>query len=134
MRNVDMTSYRNGIRVKGFAFSVPVAGLTQTLTLSGLAKQFEGIVFAQAATATPQTPVAGLTLRVTLTVNNDVIIDDCVPFFLGATADGGINTGFPAYIPFPRALTGQDTIILRVANTSGASQDLDLLIYYRNEI
>ena len=131
---MDMTSYRNGIRSKGFGFSVPVAGLTQTLTLSGLAKQFEGIKFTQAATATPGTPVQGLTLRLTLTINNDVVIDDDIPYHYGADTSGGYTSGFPAYVPFPRALTGQDTIILRITNTSGASQDLDVCVFYRNEI
>ena len=133
-RQMDMTSYRNGIRSKGFGFTVPTTGLTQTLTLSGLAKQFEGIKFTQAATATPGTPVNGLTLRLTLTINNDVVIDDDIPYHYGADTTGGFLTGFPAYVPFPRALTGQDTIVLRVTNTAGASQDLDVCIFYRNEI
>ena len=133
-RQIDMTTYRQGIRSKGFAVVVPVAGVTQTLTLSGLAKQFEGIKFTQAATATPGTPVNGLTLRLTLTINNDVVIDDDIPYHYGADTTGGFLSGFPAYVPFPRALTGQDTIILRITNAAGASQNLNVCVFYRNEI
>jgi hypothetical protein len=124
----------SGYYYKGFAATVPTTGLTTTLTLSGLAKQFEGIKFTQAATATPGTPVNGLTLRLTLTINNDVVIDDDIPYHYGADTNGGYITGFPAYVPFPRALTGQDTIILRVTNTAGASQNILTTVFYRNEI
>jgi hypothetical protein len=73
-------------------------------------------------------------LRVTLTINNDVVIDDVCAHDLGASTGAGITSGFPNYIPFPRALTGQDTILLRVTNSSGASQLLNAVVYYKNEI
>jgi hypothetical protein len=63
-----------------------------------------------------------------------VVIDDVVAHDLGASAAAGITTGFPNFIPFPRALTGQDTILLRVTNSSGASQILNVAVYYKNEI
>jgi len=78
--------------------------------------------------------VNALQLRVTLTINNDVVIDDVVAHDLGASVAAGITTGFPSYIPFPRMLTGQDTILLRVTNSSGASQILNVAVYYKNEI
>jgi len=134
MAQVNMISYRQGIRNKGFQVTVPTTGATQTLSLSGLAKSFEGIIFSSTTSAAPGTLVNALQLRVTLIVNNDTVIDDVVAHELGASASAGITTGFPAYIPFPRALTGQDTILLRVTNSSGASQILNVAVYYKNEI
>jgi len=128
-------SYRQGIRNKGFQVTVPTTGATQTLSLSGLAKAFEGIRFSSTTSAAPSVAVDAVQLRVTLTINNDVVIDDVAAFDLGANAGaGGVTTGFPAFIPFPRALTGQDTILLRVTNSSGASQILNATVYYKNEI
>jgi hypothetical protein len=69
-----------------------------------------------------------------LTINNDVVIDDVCAHDLGASVASGITSGFPNFIPFPRALTGQDTILLRVTNSSGASQLLNATVYYKNEI
>jgi len=134
MASVNMISYRQGIRNKGFQVTVPTTGATQTLSLSGLAKAFEGIIFSSTTSAAPETLVNALQLRVTLTINNDVVIDDVVAHELGASVAAGITSGFPAYIPFPRALTGQDTILLRVTNSSGASQLLNVTVYYKNEI
>jgi len=127
-------SYRQGIRNKGFQVTVPTTGATQTLSLSGLAKSFEGIKFSSTTSAVAGTAVNAMQLRVTLTINNDVVIDDVAAYDLGAAATPGITSGFPNYIPFPRALTGQDTILLRVTNSSGASQILNAVVYYKNEI
>lgn len=127
-------SYRQGIRNKGFQVTVPTTGATQTLSLSGLAKAFEGIIFSAVASGAPQTPISATQLRVTLTINNDVVIDDVAAVNLGAEVGAGVTSGFPHYIPFPRALTGQDTILLRVTNSSGGSQILDTVVYYKNEI
>lgn len=127
-------SYRQGIRNKGFQVTVPTTGATQTLSLSGLAKSFEGIIFSAVASGAPQTPISATQLRVTLTINNDVVIDDVAAVNLGAEVGAGVTSGFPHYIPFPRALTGQDTILLRVTNSSGGSQILDTVVYYKNEI
>ena len=127
-------SYRQGIRNKGFQVTVPTTGATQTLSLSGLAKAFEGIILSSTTSAAPATLVNATQLRVTLTINHDVVIDDVIAHELGASTGTGISTGFPAFIPFPRALTGQDTILLRVTNSSGASQILNATVYYKNEI
>lgn len=127
-------SYRQGIRNKGFQVTVPTTGATQTLSLSGLAKAFEGIVLSSTTSAAPAVLVNATQLLVTLTINNDVVIDSVVAANLGATTTSGVTTGFPAFIPFPRALTGQDTILLRVTNSSGASQLLNATVYYKNEI
>ena len=127
-------SYRQGIRNKGFQVTVPTTGASQTLSLSGLAKAFEGIRFSSTTSAAPATLVNAMQLRVTLTINNDVVIDDVCAHDLGASTGAGVTTGFPNFIPFPRALTGQDTILLRVTNSSGASQLLNVVVYYKNEI
>jgi hypothetical protein len=127
-------SYRQGIRNKGFQVTVPTTGATQTLSLSGLAKAFEGIILSSTTSAAPATLVNATQLRVTLTINNDTVVDDVIAHELGASTGTGISTGFPAFIPFPRALTGQDTILLRVTNSSGASQILNATVYYKNEI
>ena len=132
---MNMITYRQGIRNKGFQVTVPTTGATQTLSLSGLAKAFEGIRLSSTTSAAPGTAVDAMQLRITLTINNDVVIDDVVAVDLGAAAAaGGITSGFPHFIPFPRALTGQDTILLRVTNSSGASQILNTVVYYKNEI
>jgi hypothetical protein len=131
---INMISYRQGIRNKGFQITVPTTGATQTLSLSGLAKAFEGIILSATTSAAPQTIINGTQLFVTLTINNDVVVDSVVAHELGASVGSGVTTGFPAFIPFPRALTGQDTIILRVTNSSGASQLLNATVYYKNEI
>jgi hypothetical protein len=127
-------SYRQGIRNKGFQVTVPTTGASQTLSLSGLAKAFEGIKFSSTTSAAPATLINAMQLRVTLTINNDVVIDDVCAHDLGASTGAGITTGFPNFIPFPRALTGQDTILLRVTNSSGASQLLNVVVFYKNEI
>ena len=127
-------SYRQGIRNKGFQVTVPTTGATQTLSLSGLAKAFEGIKFSATTSAAPGTAISAMQLRVTLTINNDVVIDDVAAVDLGAEVAAGVTSGFPHFIPFPRALTGQDTILLRVTNSSGASQILNATVYYKNEI
>lgn len=129
-----MISYREGIRSKGFQITVPTTGALQTLSLSGLAKNFEGILLSSTTSAAPETVVDPMQLRVTLTINNDVVIDDDVAYHYALSANGGFGGGFPFYIPIPRALTGQDTIILRVVNTSGASQVLNCVVWYRNSI
>jgi len=128
----DIT-YRQGLRSKGFQISVPTTGAQQTLSLSGLSKSFEGVLFSATTSAAPGTHIDPLQLRITLTINNDVVIDDDVADMY-STSTGGFTGGWPYFIPIPRRLTGQDTIILRVTNSSGASQILNVTVWYRNEI
>jgi hypothetical protein len=134
MAQLTDISYRQGIRSKGFQVSVPTTGANQTLSLSGLAKSFEGLILSSTTGAAPGTIIDPAQLRITLTINNDVVIDDDVAFHYAITATGGFSGGFPFFIPTPRRLTGQDTILLRVTNTSGATQLLNVTIWYRNEI
>ena len=112
MARINDITYRQGLRTKGFQTTVPTTGADQTLSLSGLAKQFEGILFSSTTGAAPGTIVDPAQLRVTLIINNDVVIDDDVAFHYAITASGGFSGGFPFFLPFPRRLTGQDTILL----------------------
>ena len=130
---MNQISYRQGIRSKGFQITVPTAGAQQTLSLSGLAKSFEGILLSSTTSAAPSVLINPLQLRISLTINNDVVIDDDVADMY-ATSTGGFTGGWPYFIPIPRALTGQDTIILRVTNSAGASQTLNVTVWYRNEL
>ena len=130
---MNQISYRQGIRSKGFQITVPTAGAQQTLSLSGLAKSFEGILLSSTTSAAPSVLINPLQLRISLTINNDVVIDDDVADMY-ATSTGGFTGGWPYFIPIPRALTGQDTIILRVTNSAGASQILNVTVWYRNEL
>jgi hypothetical protein len=127
-------SYRQGIRSKGFDITVPTTGATQQLTLSGLAKSFEGFIVSSATTAAPGTIIDPSQLRLTLTINNDVCVENDSAFHYAITATGGFSGGFPFFIPIPRRLTGQDTIQLRITNSSGASQILNVTVWYRNEL
>jgi hypothetical protein len=87
----------------------------------------------QAPPAQPLARVNAMQLRVTLTINNDVVIDDVVCLRPWCRRCRWNYVGFPAYIPFPRALTGQDTILLRVTNSRGVAI-LNAVVYYKNEI
>ena len=127
-------SYRQGIRSKGFQITVPTTGAQQTLSLSGLAKNFEGILLSSTTSAAPSVGIDPYQLRITLTINNDVAIDDDLAYHYALSGTGGFTGGFPFYIPIPRALTGQDTISLRITNSSGASQILNVVVWYRNSI
>ena len=131
--NMDI-SYRQGIRSKGFDVTVPTTGANAQLSLSGLAKSFEGIIVSSTTSAAPGTITDPAQLRLTLTINNDVVIDNDVAFHYAITATGGFAGGFPYFIPIPRRLTGQDTIQLRITNSSGASQILNVTVWYRNEL
>jgi hypothetical protein len=95
--NMDI-SYRQGIRSKGFAITAATGITQQTLSLSGLAKSFEGFLLSSAFTATPQTVINPKQLRITLTINNDVVLMMIVAVSY-ATATGGFTGGFPFFIP-----------------------------------
>ena len=134
MAQLSNISYRQGIRSKGFQVTVPTTGAQQTLSLSGLAKSFEGILLSSTTSAAPGTGIDPYQLRITLTINNDVAIDDDVAYHYALSSTGGFTGGWPFFIPIPRSLTGQDTITLRVTNSAGASQILNVTVWYRNEL
>jgi hypothetical protein len=55
MAQLSNISYRQGIRSKGFQVTVPTTGAQQTLSLSGLAKSFEGLILSATTSAAPGT-------------------------------------------------------------------------------
>jgi hypothetical protein len=67
----DIT-YRQGLRTKGFQVTVPTTGTQQTLSLSGLAKSFEGIILSATTSAAPSVLIDPLQLKISLTINNDL--------------------------------------------------------------
>jgi hypothetical protein len=99
-----------------------------------LAKALKAL-FSQAPPAQPQVRVNAMQLRVTLTINNDVVIDDVMCSRPGRKPlPVALQRVSLTYIPFPRALTGQDTILLRVTNSSGVANFERNVVYYKNEI
>lgn len=121
-------SYRNGIRCKGFSVSAVTGSSSFAVDLSGMAKHFVGFAFYFAPTAAggaSQFPVTGLTAQ--LVINNDVVCDSV------AIAHLAINPANQArnFLPFERALNGQDTIIFNFVNsTGGAINNMALNVYY----
>jgi hypothetical protein len=69
----DIT-YRQGLRTKGFQVTVPTTGTQQTLSLSGLAKSFEGIILSATTSAAPSVLIDPLQLKISLTINNDLAL------------------------------------------------------------
>jgi len=113
-------SYRQGLRAKGFNLTTTIGSQTFDLSLSGLAKSFE---FFQVVNADANTIC-------TLTINNDVALESVSADCIGSGT--GITTGYPAGVPVPRRLTGQDTIQLRVVDT--AVRTINVVVWYRNSI
>lgn len=88
----------NGKKAKGFYHSLGVGITSFDLNLSGTARQLLGLIFAR----------TGLTLcRVSLTINNDVILKE-VPI---ETLDTQ-NDRSAEFFCYMRALSGQDTITI----------------------
>ena len=126
-------SYRQGIRSKGFAITAATGITQQTLSLSGLAKSFEGFLLTATTTGNPAVIIDPTQLRITLTINNDVCIDDDIAVSYAISADSGFTGGFPFFIPIPRRLTGQDTIQIRLTNST-QSANVNVTVWYRNEL
>jgi hypothetical protein len=129
--NMDI-SYRQGIRSKGFAITAATGITQQTLSLSGLAKSFEGFLLSSALplrrrqSSTPHSCGSR-------SINNDQALMMILAVSLCSLLRGGFTGGFPFFIPIPRRLTGQDTIQLRITNTA-ASQNVNVVVWYRNEL
>ena len=120
-------SYRQGIRSKGFAITCPTGVTQQTLSLSGLAKSFEGILLTSAFTATPGTVINPKQLRVTLTINNDVAIEDDVALHYASPATGGFSGGF---LSLSRSLAGlQDRTLSRFGSPTLRHRRMLMLPY-----
>jgi hypothetical protein len=109
-------TYQEGLRCKGFRFSVPAGNSNFSLQLSGMAYCFKGIAFYNFTNA-------GLTTQ--LVINNDVVIESSDARFFEVNGDANARETYP----FIRALNGQDTITLSFVNTA-ALVDVSVLVYY----
>jgi len=109
-------TYIDGLRCKGFRFSLPAGISVFSLDLSGMAKVFKGIAFAN---------VTSLTVTTQLTINNDVVIESSDARFFSVNGNEQPREAYP----FLRGLNGQDTISLSFTNT-GAIVSISVLVYY----
>lgn len=107
-------------RARGFRFGVVAGGGAANvfdIPLSGTARVFLGF-----SLLFDETVPASVPLDITITINNEIVIDQVPPgFFNPAFMDD-------EYYFFPRPLSGQDTITLTVNGT--AIIDLLLIAYY----
>lgn len=88
----------NGKKSKGFYHNLGVGSNSFDINLSGTARQLLGIIFAR----------VGVSLvRVTLTVNNDIILKEVPVETLDTQNDRGAE-----FFCYMRALSGQDTITI----------------------
>jgi len=108
---------RKQVRSKGFVFGISNGSNSFDIDLSGTARVFLGFAL------TAVDPVLADTPRdVTITINNEIVIDRVPPnFFSEAFMDD-------EYFYFPRPLSGQDTIVFDV--TGVADFELLAIVYY----
>lgn len=109
-------TYEQGLRCKGFKFSVPTGNSNFSLQLSGMASLFKGIAFYN---------FTNLGLTTQLVLNNDVVIESADARFFEINGDANPRETYP----FFRALNGQDTITLSFVNTA-ALVEISVLVYY----
>lgn len=107
-------------RSRGFRFGVVAGGNAANvfnIPLSGTARVFLGF-----AVLFDEEVAASVPLDMTITINNEIVIDAVPPgFFNPAFMDD-------EYYFFPRPLSGQDTIVLQVNGT--AALDFLVIVYY----
>lgn len=116
MRDIQK-AYQEGIRCKGFTITPQVGVTDVNLPLSGFAKTFLGLAVQ---------PGASSGTRVSLIINNDVVIENVdVDFFEVTSANPR------QYFDFVRPLTGTDTITFRVEVTTATP--FQLLVYFQNK-
>lgn len=111
-------SYINGIRAKSFPVTTIVGVLDVNLSLSGLARCFNGLIIQGGANLA--------SAQISLIINNDQVIENAsAEFFAKDVANPR------QYFEFYRALEGNDTITLRIQDS--AAQSLEVLVYYQNQ-
>ena len=113
-----VSGYVDGLRAKAFSITTINGVQDNTLTLSGFAKCFNGLIIDGGASNLQN-------MTATLIINNDVVIDSATPAFFETDAANPRQ-----YFEFYRPLTGQDTITLRIQDTG--AQSLEVLVYYQN--
>ena len=111
-------------RIKGYNFSVATGTTNYNLQLSGTARIMLGL------SLIPREPGTTVATRgfqhitgVTFKVNNEIIIENLDPNFLG----NFFNTD--EYYYLPRPLSGTDEITISYTNP-GATENVSLAIYY----
>ena len=111
---------KDQLRVKGYSVTVDTGTTPQQVRLSGDARLLCGIAFVVdparlAANTLPE--------QVTLTVNNEIVIEQIAPKFLlkDFTED--------QYYAFPRPLSGTDDIVLTFTSAQ-AVQNVGVVFYY----
>lgn len=111
-------------RIKGYNFSVATGTTNYNLQLSGTARIMLGLALI------PRDPATSVAIRgfqhitgVTFKVNNEIIIENLDPNFLG----NFFNTD--EYYYLPRPLSGTDEITISYTNP-GATENVSLAIYY----
>jgi len=114
-------------RIKGYNFTVASGQSSQNIQLSGTARILLGIAllpnYVLATNTTPAiTGFINIT-QVTLKVNNEIVIENIHPNFLG----NFLNDDEYCYIPRP--LSGTDEIILTFNNT-GLTEICNVVFYY----
>jgi hypothetical protein len=116
--NAIREQYREGIKAKGFSFTVPANTTSQQLTLTGQASMFFGLAFFNLGTTG---------ISVGLNINEFLVIENVMAQLL--EVDGAANGR--AFYEFPRPLNGQDTINLNFQNSTGAPVVVYLIVYYK---
>ncbi len=112
-------------RIKGYNFSVSTGTQNFNLQLSGTARILLGLSLIPRGPIGSQVAITGFqdVTGVTFKVNNEIIIENLDPNFLG----NFFNTD--EYYYLPRPLSGTDEITISFTNP-GATENVSLAIYY----
>lgn len=112
-------------RIKGYNFSVSTGTQNFNLQLSGTARILLGLCLIPRGAVGSQVAITGFqdVTGVTFKVNNEIIIENLDPNFLG----NFFNTD--EYYYLPRPLSGTDEITISFTNP-GATENVSLAIYY----
>jgi hypothetical protein len=106
-------------RVKGYTFDVDTGTTREDLQISGTARMFLGL----AILIDPTIAVGGEPTSISLTINNEIIIDELPPEFLSP------DFCDDEYYFIPRPLSGTDEIFMNIINPTFA-QRLRVAVYY----
>jgi hypothetical protein len=110
-------------RIKGYTFAAGVGTSQLNLDLSGNARIFLGL----AVVGTINNGIVENFERITsiqLQINNEIVIDQLNPNFLTNYFNNN------EYYYLPRPLSGTDEIIMKFTNTGGATENINIVVYY----
>jgi len=112
-------------RLKGYVHTATVGTSEINLDLSGTARILLGIaLFKVGADLTTGSTQFTEIQSLQFTVNNEIVIDQLNPNFLGAF----FNTNEYYYIPRP--LSGTDQLTIKFLNNGGSAETVQIVIYY----